>query len=77
MYRVCGLQLGPNFAVRPAVDRNFQFRLTVEKMHALRGFTGKYLRPYGCRGINFTVMVNCTNLKIEIHIIGIEIYIVI
>ena len=39
--------------------------LTVEKMHVFVVFTEKYLRSYGCSGINFTATVNCTNPKTE------------
>ena len=35
MYRVCGLQLRPNFGVRPAAGKNFFLRLMVEKMRAI------------------------------------------
>ena len=34
MYRVCGLQLGPNFVLRLTAFKNFYFGLTVGKMHA-------------------------------------------
>ena len=44
MYRVCGLQPGPNFVVRLAADKNFYLRLTVEKMHPVAVFNDKYLR---------------------------------
>ena len=65
MYRVFALQLGPNFGILLEADKNFQFRLTVGKMHAFRSFTEKYLRPYRCKGINFAVMVYLTNPKIK------------
>ena len=80
MYRVCGLRLGPNFAVRLSADKNFYLQLTVEKMHAFVVFGDKYLRPYGCSHTNLTTTVNCTSTKsqilseiIEIQIIGIPI----
>ena len=42
-YRVCGLRLGPNFAMRLAADKNIYLWLTVEEMHAFADFNGKYL----------------------------------
>ena len=54
MYRVCGLQLGPNFVVRLATSKNFYLRLTVEKMHVLavltiniHGHTAVATKSYG------------------------------
>ena len=67
MYRVCALRLDPNLGVRPAAEKNFFFRLTVEKMCGFPVFTDKYLRSYSCSGTNFTAAVNCTNPKTEIQ----------
>ena len=62
--------------MRPAADKNFYLRLTVEKMHAFAVFSDKYLRSYGCSDTNFTAGIKCTNPKTEIvetQIIGIKI----
>ena len=67
MYRVYGLRLGPNYGVGPAADKNFYFRLTIEKMYAFAVFTEKYLRSYNCNGTNFTAAVNCTSPKTELQ----------
>ena len=32
MYRVCGLQLGPKFKVRPGPEKNLYLRLAVENV---------------------------------------------
>ena len=61
MYRVLGLPLGPT------ADKNFYFRLTVQKILAFAVFTNKYLRSYGCVATNFTAAVNYANPKTEIH----------
>ena len=61
MYRFCGLRLGPNLGMRPAADKKFYLRLTVQKMHTFVLFTEKYLRPCGCSGTNVTAAVNCAN----------------
>ena len=70
MHRIYGLWHGSNFAVRPAADKNFYLRLTVEKMHAFPVFNG-------------TAGIKCTNSKTEIQseivetqIIGIKIDVV-
>ena len=42
---VCSLQLCRNFGLRPAADKNFKLRLTVEKMRAFAIFSKKQLRP--------------------------------
>lgn len=63
MYKICGLQLVPNFGKQTAADNEFYFRLMVEKICAFVAFTEKYLRPFGCRGANFTATVNCANPK--------------
>ena len=42
MYRVCSLQLGPNFGVQPATGKNFYLQLMVEKMSAFSVFTDKF-----------------------------------
>lgn len=65
MFRVCSLQLGPNFGARLAADKNFYLRLAVEKSDAFAAFTEKYLRSYGCTGTNFTATVKCRNLKLK------------
>ena len=65
MYSVYGLRLDPNFGVRLQTDQNFYLRLTVEKMNAFAAFTEKYLQSYGCSGTNFTIAVNCRNLKLK------------
>ena len=67
MHRVYGLRLVSNFGVRPAVDKNFNLRLTVENMDAVAVFTEKYLQPCNSSGINFTADVNCTNPKTEMQ----------
>ena len=75
MDRVCGLRLGPNFAVRLAAENNFCLWLTVEKMHALAVFNYKYFRPYDCSNTNFTATdpkTEILNEIIEIQIIGIQ-----
>ena len=61
IYRICGLQLGPNFVVRLAADKNFYLSLTVVKMHAFAVFNDKCLRPYGCSDTNLTVTVESIN----------------
>ena len=61
MYRFCGLRLGPNLGMRPAADKKFYLRLTVQKMHTFVLFTEKYLRPCGCSDTNVTAAVNCAN----------------
>ena len=66
MYRVCGLWLGPNFAVRLVADKNFYLRLTVEEKYAFAVFSNEYLQPYGCNDTTFTAAVNCTNSKTQI-----------
>ena len=66
MYMVCGLRRDPNFVVRPAAEKNFYLRLTVEKMHAFAVFSNKCLRTCGGNNTNFTATVNCTNPKTEI-----------
>ena len=73
MYKVFGLWLGPNFGVRSATDKQFYFRLMVEKMHAFAVFTKKYLRLYGSGDTNFTTAPNYGYPKIEIHDVAIEI----
>ena len=67
MHRVCGLRLDPNLGVRPAADKKFYLRLTLEKMNASAAFSKKFFRPYGCSDTNFTAVVNITDLKIEIQ----------
>ena len=47
VYRVFGLRLGPNLGVRPAADKKFHLRLTVENMCIFAVFTNKHLRLYG------------------------------
>ena len=66
MYRVFGLRLGPNFAVRLAAEKNFYLRLTVGKMHAFDNACNRYLRPHGCSNTHFTATVNCPNPKTEV-----------
>ena len=66
MYRVCGFRLVLNIGVRPAADKKFYLRLTVDKMHAFAVLTEKYLRPYGGSDTNFAAAVNCTNPTNEI-----------
>ena len=80
MYRVCGLQLGPNFVSRLTAENYFYLRLTVEKMYALAICNNKYLRSSSYSDTNSTAAVNCTNPKteilseiIEIQIIGTQI----
>ena len=64
MYKVFGLRVGPNFAVRPATGKNFYLSLKDKKMVALTIFTEKYLWPYDS---NFTAASNYSNLKTEIQ----------
>ena len=77
MYRVYGLRLGPNYGVGPAADKNFYFRLTIEKMYAFAVFTKKYLRSYNCNGTNFTAAVNCTSPKTELQTKIMEVQIIV
>ena len=77
MYRVYGLRLGPNYGVGPAADKNFYFRLTIEKMYAFAVFTEKYLRSYNCSGTNFTAAVNCTSPKTELQTKIMEVQIIV
>ena len=55
MYRVPGLQLGPNFVVRLAAGKNFYLRLTVEKIYVfailtitIYSHTAVATKFYGC-----------------------------
>ena len=48
MYRIYGLQLGPNFGVRPVAYQKFYLQLKVDQMYAFAVFIEKNLRPYGC-----------------------------
>ena len=41
IYRVCDLQLGPNFRMWLTTDENFYLRLGVEKMPVFSVFTEK------------------------------------
>ena len=66
IHKVCGLQLGPNFGVRPAADKDFYLRLTVTKMLTFVVFTDKCLRLCACSDPNFTVVVYYKNLKTEV-----------
>ena len=77
MYRVYGLRLGPNYGVGPAADKNFYFRLTIEKMYAFAVFTEKYLRSYNCNGTSFTAAVNCTSPKTELQTKIMEVQIIV
>ena len=52
--------------MRPAADKKFYLRLTINKMHAFAVLTEKYLRPYGWSGTNFTAAVSCTTPNTEI-----------
>ena len=42
------MQLGANFAVLLAADKNFYLRLMVEKIHAFAVFNDKDLQLCGC-----------------------------
>ena len=68
MYSIYGIQLGPNFVLWLAADKNLYLRLTVAKIHAFLVLNKKYLQPYGCSNINFTAAVKCTNSKTEIKV---------
>ena len=67
---------GPNLGVRPAADKSFYLRLTVEKVCVFGVFPEKHLRPYGCISTYFTAAVNCTNPKTKIQSEIIEIQII-
>ena len=67
MCRICILQLGSNFVVWLAADKNFYLRLTVKRIYAFAVFRNKYLRPFGCSNPNFSAKVKCTNAKTEIQ----------
>ena len=65
MYRGCSLRLGTDIGVRPAADKKFRLRLTVNKMHTFAVFTKRYLRPYGNSGTNFMAAVKWANPNTE------------
>ena len=58
IYRVCDLQLGPNFGVWLTTDENFYLRLGVEKMPVFSLFTEKYVWSYSCSSTIFMATVN-------------------
>ena len=75
MYRIYGLQLGPNFGVRPVAYQKFYLQLKVDQMYAFAVFIEKNLRPYGCSGTSYTAAISSTNPYTETQreIIEIEI----
>ena len=50
-----------------AINGGYELFFTVNgwKMHGFAFFIQKYLRPYECRGTNFTAAVNCAKPKTE------------
>ena len=55
MYRIFGLQLGPNFVAQLAAGKNFYLRLTVEKIYVfvvltitIYGHTAVATKFYSC-----------------------------
>ena len=73
MYKICGLQLGPNFGGRRAACKSFYLWLTFEKIRAFAVFTEKYMLPYGWSGSNFTTAAEIQSATIEIQIVEVQI----
>ena len=76
MYRVCSLQLGPNFVVRLAAEKSFHLRLTVELLTQISHFNLRFLaiNIYGYTAVASQILRLRLTVQIQkLEIIGIQI----